>query len=163
PHKLEVNYAYSREMAEHTNIEAVVRQTVGESTGLALDLQMLSADPGDSTKPPGIFVSSDTLTPTAGGGQNALEGDLNNLFAALAKYRGGKNPVIIAAAPQAMTLKRTVGPKWDIDILASTEIAAGTVGVIELSSFVSGFSSVAEFSTTNTALMHYEDSAPTDI
>src|SRR5262249_3172814 len=72
PHKLEVRYAYSREQAEHSNIEAVVRQTLGESTGLALDLQMLSADSGDATKPPGIFVSSDALTPTAGAGTAAM-------------------------------------------------------------------------------------------
>jgi hypothetical protein len=163
PHKLTVRTAYTREMAEHTNIEAVVRQTLGEATGLALDLQMLSADPGDATKPPGIFVTSDSLTPTAGGGPNALEGDLNNLFAALAKYSASKNPVMVAAAPQAMTLKRTVGPKWDIDILTSTALAAGTVGVVEISSFVSGFSSVAEFSTSRDTLLHMEDTTPTDI
>jgi hypothetical protein len=163
PHKLEVRYAYSREQAEHSNIEAVVRQTLGESTGLALDLQMLSADPGDATKPAGIFVSSDTLTPTAGGGSNAMDGDLGNLFKALASHSAGKTAVIVAALPQAIKLKATVGPKWDIDILASTALASGTIGVVEVASFVSGFGSTAEFSTSKVGTVHMEDTSPTDI
>src|SRR5262249_39195803 len=139
------------------------RQTLGEAVGVALDQQMLSADPGDATKPPGIFVNSDTITPTPSGGTAAMDKDLELLFKALASHSAGKSAVIIAAAPQAIMLKRNVGPKFDIDILTSTVLATGTVGVVEISSFVSGFSSVAEFSTTNTALLHMEDTAPTDI
>src|SRR5262249_57664194 len=56
PRKLQVLATYSRELAEHSNIEAIVRQTLGEATGLALDLQMLSADPSDGSKPPGLFA-----------------------------------------------------------------------------------------------------------
>jgi len=163
PKKLEVRYGYSREQAEHSNIEAVVRQTLGEATGLALDLQMLSADAGDATKPPGLFLGSDALSPTTGGGIAAMDGDLGKLFAALAAKSAGKNPVIIAAAPQAIMLKRNVGPKFDVDILTSTALAAGTVGVVEISSFVSGFSSVAEFSTTRAGLLHMEDTTPGQI
>ena len=163
PRKLEVDYAYTREQAEHSNIEAVVRQTVGEATGLALDMQMLSADPGDLSKPPGIFVNSDALTPAAGGGLAAMDADLEQLFKALAGHAAGKNPIIVAAAPQAVALKRAVGPKFDIDILTSTVLASGTIGVIEISSFVSGFSSVAEFSTNRTGLLHMEDATPGQI
>ena len=163
PKKLEVRYAYTREQAEHSNIEAVVRQTLGESTGLALDLQMLSSDAGDATKPPGIFANSDTLVPTSGGGVTAMDSDLTKLFAALASHSAGKSPVIIAAAPQAIALKRAVGPKFDIEILTSTALASGVVGVVEISSFVSGFSSVAEFSTTRSALLHFEDATPGQI
>jgi len=163
PRKLEVRTAYTREQAEHSNIEAVVRQTLSEATGLALDLQMLSSDPGDASKPAGIFASSDTLTPTAGGGLGALDKDLEQLFAALASHRAGKNPIIVAAVPQAVALKRNAGAKFDYDILTSTELAVGTVGVIEVSSLVSGFSSVAEFSTQRSGLLHMEDTSPTDI
>ena len=129
PHRLQVNTAYTEEMAAHSNIEAVVRQTLGEAVGLALDLQLLSANAGDATKSPGIFVTSDTITPTAGGGTGALDKDLEQLFGALASHSAGKTAVIVAAMPQAVALKRAVGPKFDYDILASTSLAAGTVGV----------------------------------
>src|SRR5262245_34147169 len=68
PRRLDVLSVVTREMAESSNIEAVVRQTLGEATGLALDLQMFSADTGDAAKPPGLFAGVAPLTPTAGGG-----------------------------------------------------------------------------------------------
>ena len=163
PRKLQVLTTYSRESAEHSNIEAIVRQTLGEATGLALDLQMFSADPGDATKPPGLFTGVTPITATAGGGSNALSGDLGNLFAALAAHSGGKTAVIIAALPQAVKLKLTAGPKFDYDIIASTALPTGTVAVLEIASFVSGFGSTAEFNTTKVGALHMEDTTPADI
>src|SRR5262249_14418216 len=103
------------------------------------------------------------LTPTAGGGVAAMTGDLKQLFAALAAVGGGKTAVIVAALPQAVTLKTTVGPKFDYDIIASALLGTGTVVVLEVAWRVSGFSSVLEFRTSKTAIYHSEDSAPTDI
>ena len=163
PRKLQVLTTYSRELAEHSNIEAIVRQTLGEATGLALDLQMFSADAGDATKPPGLFAGVAPLTATTGGGTNAMFADLANLFAALAAHSAGKTAVIIAALPQAVTLKLTAGPKFDFDIIASTSLATGTVAVIEAASFVGGFGSTAEFSTSKVGVIHSEDMSPTDV
>src|SRR6516165_12318185 len=158
PRKLQVLTTYTRELAEHSNIEAVVRQTLSEATGLALDLQMFSSDPGDATKPPGLFAGA-----TAIGGTNAMTTDLGKLFAALAAHGGGKTAVIIAALPQAVTLKATVGPKWDYDIIASTGLAPGTVAVLEIASFLSGFGSTAEFNTSKVAAVHMEADTPADL
>ena len=55
PRKLVVHTVVTREMAESSNIEAVLRQTLGEATGLALDLVMFSNAAGDATKPPGCL------------------------------------------------------------------------------------------------------------
>ena len=89
--------------------------------------------------------------------------DIGNLFAALAAHSAGKTAVIVAAMPQAIKLKLTAGPKFDFDIIASTALATGTAAVIEVASFVSGFGSTAEFSTSRIGAMHMEDAAPTDI
>jgi len=112
---------------------------------LALNVQMWSADPGDATKPPGLFAGVTPIGATTGGGTNAMTDDLGKLFAALAANGGGKTAVIIAAMPQAAKLKATVGPKFDYDIIASTALPTGTVVVLEVASFVSGFGSTAEF------------------
>jgi len=103
------------------------------------------------------------ITATAGGGSNALSGDLGNLFAALAAHSGGKTAVIIAALPQAVKLKLTAGPKFDYDIIASTALPTGTVAVLDIASFVSGFGSTAEFNTTKVGALHMEDTTPADI
>jgi len=71
--------------------------------------------------------------------------------------------MIIAALPQAVKLKLTAGPKFDFDIIASTSLATGTVAVIEAASFVSGFGSTAEFSTSKVGVIHSEDTSPTDV
>jgi hypothetical protein len=163
PRRLSVISVYTREMAESSNIEAVVRQTLGEATGLALDAKMLSADAASANAPAGLFAGQAPITPTAGGGSAAMDGDLKQLFAALAAVGGGKTAVIVCAVPQAVTLKATVGPKWDYDILASTALAAGTVAVVEIASFVSGFGSAVEFSTTKVSAVHMEADTPADI
>ena len=163
PRRLAVISVYTSEMAASSNIEAVVRQTIGEATGLALDAKMFSADAASANAPAGLFASVIPQTPTAGGGSAAMEADLKNLFAALAELGGGKTAVIVAALPQAVTLKMMVGPKFDYDILASTALAAGTVAVVEIASFVSGFGSTAEFDVTKVGAVHMEADAPADI
>lgn len=163
PRKLSVMYPYSREQAESSNIEAIIRQTLGEASGLALDAKMFSADAASASAPAGLFAGTAPLTPVAGGGTAAMEGDLKNLFAALAGNGAGKTAVIVAALPQAVTLKASVGPKFDYDIIESTALAAGTVVALEVASLVSGFSPIPEFRTSKTASYHAEDTAPTDI
>ena len=112
PRKLSMISTYSREMVESSNIEAVVRATLGEAVGLALDAQMFSSTAGDATKPPGLFAGVSPIAATTGGGTNAMITDLGNLFAALAAASAGKTAVIVAAMPQAVKLKLTAGPKF---------------------------------------------------
>src|SRR5262249_45903525 len=153
----------SREIVEHSNIENVVRQTVAESTGLALDLQMWSSDPGDVTKPPGLFAGVTPIAATTGGGTAAMYADVTSLFAALAAHSGGKTAVTVAGWPKVVKLRATVGPKFDFDIFAWTALASGTVVVLEMASFVRGFGSTGEFSTSKVGTVHMEDISPADI
>ena len=163
PRRLSVLYPYSREQAESSNIENIVKQTLGESCGLALDAQMFSANAGDASKPAGLLAGVAPLTPTAGGGTSARDGDLKNLFAALAAQGAGKTAVLICAMPQAVTLKASLGPKWDFDIIESTALATGTVIALEIASFVSGFSAVPTFRVSHQATYHAEDTSPQQI
>src|SRR5262249_13966032 len=163
PRRLSVMYPYSREQAESSNIENIVTATMSESSGLKLDATMFSANAGDAATPPGLLFGVAPITPTAGGGSAAMDGDLKNLFAALAAQGAGKTAALICAMPQAITLKATVGPKWDIDIIASTVLAAGTVVALEVASFVSGFSAVPVFRVNNVSTYHAEDTSPTQV
>jgi Phage capsid family len=162
PRKLAVITVYTREMAENSNIEAILRQTLTEATGIAIDGQMLSTNAGDSSKPAGLFTGAPIAAAT-GGGVAAMMADLGALFGALAANGAGKSAVVVAAVPQAVGMKAMLGPQWDYPILASSQMAAGTVAVIEVASFVSGFSSTPEFSVSQIGALHMEDTAPTDI
>jgi hypothetical protein len=124
---------------------------------------MFSATAGDAAKPPGLFVGIAPTPAATGGGTAAMMTDLGKLFGALANAGAGKNAVIVAAVPEATTLKMSVGPRFDIPIIASTALAAGTVAVIEVASFVSAFSAVPEFRVADQASYHAEDTSPQDI
>jgi capsid protein len=126
PRKLVVICPYTREMAESSNIEAIVRQSLGEATGLALDAAMWSSTAGDASRPPGLFAGVTPIAATPGGGDNAMHGDIAALFGALGAANGGKTALVVAALPQAVRLKMAVGPKWDYDIVVGSTLAAGT-------------------------------------
>jgi len=93
PRRLDIHVVATNELVESSNIEAVVKQTLGEATGLALDLAMFSNFGGDASKPPGLFAGVSPLTPTAGGGTAAMFTDIKALFAALAAAGAGKTAV----------------------------------------------------------------------
>jgi hypothetical protein len=162
PRKLSVIMAYSREQAASSNIEAIVRQSMGEAAGLALDARLFSATAADSAGPPGLFVGVTPITAATGGGSAAMITDIGKLFAALADNAAGKTAVIVAAMSQATTLKMTVGPQFDVPIVGSTALPTGTVAAIEVGSFVSGFNPVPEFRASDQSSFHFDDTAPAD-
>jgi len=163
PRKLVVITSYTREMAESSAIEAVSRALISEATSLALDKALFGTQVDDGATPGGILAGVTPAVPTAGGGLNALEGDLKALTSALVAAGAGREPVIITSPMQAMTLKLVAGPKFDVPVLASSAIAAGTVIMVEASSFASAFGDTPEFTTAKEVTLHYEDTAPADI
>src|SRR5262249_31582737 len=85
------------------------------------------------------------------------------LVGTLVAAYGGRDVVLVMNPQQATSLKLLSGPKFDLPVLPSSVVAAGTVIAIEASSFVSGFDSVPEFQTVDAPLFHFEDTSPTDI
>jgi hypothetical protein len=161
--KLVVLTSFSREMAEASAIEAVSRALISEATSLALDKSLFGTQADDGTQPAGILNGVTPITATTGGGLAALEGDVKALVAALVAAGAGANPVLVCNPTQATAIKLVASPGFDIPVLTSNSIAAGTVIMIEASSFVSAFGDAPEFTTSKFTTLHYEDSSPQDI
>jgi hypothetical protein len=162
PHKLCVITSYSFEMTEQSAIEAVSRALIQEASALALDKALFGTQADDGVTPGGILAGVAPITGVAGGGMNALEGDIKALVSALVAAGAGREPVIVTNPMQATTIKLVAGPKFDIPVLETNSIAAGTVIMVEPSSFVSAFGATPEFETGNAPAFHYEDTAPAD-
>ena len=162
PRKLSVLIVFTFEQVTSSNIEEITKQTLEEAVGFALDQKMFSADAASASAPAGLFASVTPITAATGGGTTAMMTDLSKLLGALAASGGGKSAVVVAAQAQANTLRLTAGPQFNVPIIASTGLAAGTVAVIESASFVSGFSSTPEFRVGDQAAYHAEDTAPAD-
>jgi hypothetical protein len=163
PRKLAVICSMSREIIESSAVEATTRALLSEAAALALDAVLFSTSADDGNHPAGILNGVAALTPTTGGGTNGMAGDVKALIAALAAAGGGLHPIIIASPPQATALKIWAGPHFDIPVLPSVALAAGTIVAVEASSFVSGFGAVPEFSTSKVTVLHMEDTSPSDI
>jgi hypothetical protein len=164
PNKFAVICAFSREIAEHSNIEAIVRQVLGEAAALALDAAVFSATAATAgLRPAGILSGVVALTPTAGGGIAALAQDVSNIFAALAAAGAGVDVILIASPAQAAALKIWAGPQFDFPIFASTALPEGRIIAVEATSFVSAFSAVPEFNVTTESVLHFEDASPAQI
>src|SRR5262249_8295904 len=115
---------------------------------------------GTAARPPGLCYGIASLTPTAGGGLNAVVGDLKQLMAALVTAGGGRDPQVILNPVEALTLAPLGSPKFEIPVLRSNGVPVGTVILIEGSSLASAFSGVPEFEIGQYPLLTYDDSAP---
>jgi len=166
PRKLAVIKVFTREMAESSNIENVVRQTLSEASGLTLDAAMLSNAPSDDTRPAGLLNGVPPLVATPAGPE-AMARDLAALVSLLAINGAGANPTFIAAPAQAFAIKFAAGPYFDIPVLSSGALAtaspARTVIALETSSLVTGFDSKPEFNVSRTGTLHMEDTDPEHI
>lgn len=162
PHKLAVIVALTREIAASSNVEAVVTALLNESTALALDAGIFSANPATPAQPAGILNGVAPLVPTAGGSENALVGDIRVLAEALTAAGGGRNTVYVVDLGSRLYLESHVGPHFSVPVLTAN-IAPRTIIAVEASSFVSGFDGVAEMSTSTAGVLHFEDVAPADI
>jgi hypothetical protein len=164
PHKLVVLTSYTREMAEQSNIEAVSRALISEASALALDKAMFSNVADDGVTPGGLLNGATQVTPVAtGGGTAALAADISKLVGALVAANGGRDVVLVMNPTQATSLKLLSGPKFDLPILQSSSVPAGTVIAIEASSFVSAFDAVPQFEVVTAPLFHFEDTSPQNI
>src|SRR4029077_19796728 len=85
PKKMAVITTWTREIDEHSvpAIEGLLRNAVQEDTAISLDSVLLDANPATVVRPAGILNGVAGLTPTAGGGFNAIVGELKQLTGAL--------------------------------------------------------------------------------
>jgi len=163
PRKAVVVTTFTNEMARSSNIEAVSRALISEATALLLDTTMFGTQADNGVTPGGLLNGVTGLTPTTGGGANALVGDIKNLIAALVAAGAGRDPVIVTNPVQAATLQLLAGAKFDMPVLQSTSIAVSTIIMVEASSFVSAFGPTPEFLTGQEMTIHMEADTPADI
>jgi hypothetical protein len=161
PFNLKTITTYSYELSESSSIEAAVRQTLAESFGLGIDARMLGTAAASASAPAGLFQSA-PITGASGGGATAMLTDIKALFNALAANGAGANVVLVAPLGEAASLKaQLLGPQWNYPILSSTAMPVATLGAIDVTSFVSAFTSAITFDVARAAALHM-DTAPVD-
>ncbi len=182
PKKMAVITTWTREIDEHSvpAIEGLLRQGISDDTAVSLDAVLLDANPATTIRPSGILNGIAALTATAGGGFNALVGDIKQVSGALLTATKGnvRNPCWLMNPQQVMSAGLTPAPGvgafpfqeqinngnlqgWPI--IDSGSVPLGRVIAIDAADFVSVGGEAPRFEISDQATLHMEDTSPADI
>jgi HK97 family phage prohead protease/HK97 family phage major capsid protein len=179
PKKMAVITTWTREIdvASVPAIEGLLRQAIQDDTAIAIDSVLLDANPATAIRPAGLLNGVTPLTATAGGGFNALVGDIKQLTGALLTATRGnvRAPVFIMNPQQVLSAGLTPAPStgtfpfdtsggqlngWPI--IDSGTVPMGEVIAMDAADFVSAGES-PRFEISDSATIHEEDTAPLPI
>jgi HK97 family phage prohead protease/HK97 family phage major capsid protein len=182
PKKMGVITTWTREIDEHSvpAIEGLLRDAIQMDTAVSLDAVLLDANPATTVRPPGILNGVSGLTPTAGGGFNALVGDIKQLTNALLTGTLGniRNPVWLMNPAQVNSIGLVAAPGAGVfpfrdeigrgtlggwPVIDSGTVPINTVIVVDAADFVSVSGDAPRFEISDQATLHMEDTTPTDI
>jgi hypothetical protein len=159
PRKLMCEVVLTRELARHSQAEAVFTQLLKEDCALSLDAALFSAAAATTARPAGLLAGVTPIAAASGGGTSAMESDLGALAGAVAAS-GGSGEVIFVASPRQFAAVRIRAPQMPFEIVPSLALAAGTVVAIDAGAFVSGVGPDPEITASLSAVLHMEDASP---
>ncbi|TYL87427.1 phage major capsid protein [Bradyrhizobium cytisi] len=182
PKKMAVITTWTREINEHSvpAIEGLLRTAIQEDTAISLDTVLLDSNPATVVRPPGILNGVVGLTPTAGGGFNALVGDIKQISGALLTGTRGnvRTPVWLMNPQQVNSIGLVAAPGMGIfpfreevaagqlggwPIIDSGTVPLGTVIALDAADFVTAGGDAPRFEMSDQATLHFEDTTPLDI
>ena len=180
PKKMGVITTWTREIDEHSvpAIEGLLRQAIQEDTAISLDTVLLDANPATVVRPAGLRNGVASLTPTAGGGFDALVGDIKKISGSLLTATAGniRSMVWLMNPQQALSISLTQAPSavgifpfaaeiaagnlrgWPV--IQSGTVPVGTVIALDAADFVSVSGDTPRFEVSDQATLHMEDTTP---
>ena len=177
PKKMGVITTMTREITEHStpSIEAIVRQAMLEDTGVALDTILLDTGAATTTRPAGLKQGS-TQTASVTATIVGFVADMKTLIGALITATKGnlRAPVwimnpgdVLAASLQQTTTGDTPfrdevarGTLAGIPIISSTVVAADVMYLMDAGDFITATGDTPNFSVSDQAVLHMEDTTP---
>jgi HK97 family phage prohead protease/HK97 family phage major capsid protein len=182
PKKMAVITTWTREIDEHSvpAIEGLLRDAISQDTAISLDSVLLDSNPATVVRPAGILNGVTGLTPTAGGGFNALVGDIKQLSGALLTGTKGniRSPAWLMNPQQVNSIGLTAAPGAGVfpfreeisagnlggwPIIDSGTVPLGEVIAIDAADFVAAGGEAPRFEISDQATLHLDDTAPADI
>jgi hypothetical protein len=160
--KVAVIMTLSRETLLTTAAEALIEDQLRQLAILALDAAMLGTGAAvEGERPAGLRHGATVIAPTPGGGDEAMQRDLEQLAAAVAPVAGSQI-VFVGSADLALklALRRVELP---YRVLTSAALPAGTIMAVAVNALVTAVDPVPEIETATEALLHMEDELPQHI
>jgi hypothetical protein len=140
PRKFATIVAYTREMLEASQIEAVVGTVLRESVGLALDAALLDASAASAIRPAGLRNGIGATAESANADlHEAMLEDIDAIIEIVAAV-AGNNPIVLLAAPsrtRRMKLRLASVSDPGFEIMASAALGANELVAIATNGLVS--------------------------
>jgi Phage capsid family len=164
--KLATIAVLTEEMISSSNAEALVKNVLLRSVGLAIDKYLFDAIAADTNRPAGLLHGVSGLTPSGAGtgGYDTMISDLTKLASAVAPV-GGRIAFIVSPARAVNINMRSGYPLNDysqVDVLPSAAVPDTEVVAIAVDGFVSAMDVLPEIRASNNATIHM-DNAPQPI
>lgn len=155
PHKAAAIVALTREAAEHTNAEQMIRALLSENVGLSIDKLLLDANDTDGIRPAGLRynVSADTTNGT-------MAEDLADLAASVAGVAGNLSNIVYVASPDLAVRIAIALPNNSIPVIATGGLAAGTIMAIAVNALAVAASPTIRIDVSDETTLHMEDTSP---
>src|SRR4029077_4531169 len=144
---------------------------------VSVDTVLIDANPATAIRPAGLRNGVTVTAATAGGGFNALVGDIKNLIGHLAAANSLRMPVWIMNPVQAVAISLTQNAGGDFPfkmeinggmlqgypVINSTTMPVGTIILLDAADFMSVTGDDPRFDVSDQATLHFEDTAPSQI
>ncbi|MFH0298367.1 phage major capsid protein [Bradyrhizobium sp. 31Argb] len=182
PKKMGVITTWTREIDEHSipAIEGLLRNAIQEDTAVSLDSILLDANPATVIRPAGLLNGVAPIAPTAGGGFNAIVGDIKNVAGALLTATQGyiRNMCWLMNPQQVLSAGLTPAPgvgtfpfQAEVSqgrlagyaIIDSGTVPMGTIIALDAADFVTVGGEAPRFEISDQATLHMEDTNPQPI
>jgi|SRR5262245_15841450 len=158
PKKILILAATTRELQDASPEDAtqIIGRVLAASAERGIDSVAFSGAAATDAAPAGLLYGVTPITATAGGGSHAMVSDIAALAAALAA--NGINPagmVLVLATKQAITLKLSASPRFDLPIIEASTLPDGTVAAFAPDGIVSAYEGSPSFEIGIDAALHF--------
>lgn len=143
----------TRELAKRSRAQALVEQTMRESSSLTLDASLFHAAAATTAAPAGLFNGAVPVTPSAGA--NPMLSDLTNLAAAIASVAAGRI-VFIASPVNAVRANLGFPRELPYPVLPSSALDDETVAAVAPDALVFTADPIPEIDVSTEAVLHMD-------
>jgi HK97 family phage prohead protease/HK97 family phage major capsid protein len=180
PKKMAVITTWTKEMDEHSipAIEGLLKEAIQQDTTVAIDSVLVDTNPATTIRPAGLLNGVTATTATAGGGINALVGDVTSLISSISTSTYGNvrdlvwliNPTDMFRASMINTngifpfmSAISAGTLANIPMIDSSTVPAKTIILIDAADFVVVGGDAPRIDLSDQATLHMEDTNPQEL
>jgi hypothetical protein len=142
----------------------LISQALSFATEMSMDAALFGSNAATTAAPQGLLHGLTPLAASAVADVISISLDLGNIAEAIANAGFNVDDMLIVTSPKsAMSLRVSVGPKFNYTVLSSAAVPVGTVIGLAPNALFVGTRDAATIEVNRSAAFHFEDTNPQPI